>query len=43
MVVAENSCTCDLVVLLQLAAADLAGLSIVHLDLGIVAENNNHP
>ena len=37
VVVPVNGCACDLVELLQLLAADLAYLSIGHLDLAVVA------
>jgi hypothetical protein len=37
VVVAVNSCACDLVELIELLAADLADLAIIHLDLAVIA------
>lgn len=42
VIVAENPCACDLVELLQLAAADLTDLAVRDLDLSIIAQHNYH-
>jgi len=42
VVVSEDRCSRDLIVLVKLKAADLADLPIGHLDLGVVAEDNRH-
>lgn len=42
VVVAKDRSPRDLIVLIELKAADLADLPVGHLDLGVVAEDNKH-
>ena len=42
VVVPQDARTCDLIEFLQLRAADLAELTILHLDLGVVAKQRYH-
>ncbi len=42
MIISKYPCACHLVELFQLEAAYLADLAVLNLDLGVVAEYDNH-